>query len=113
MRELNKEECLEALNRFLIIANQYYADDETKSMSITNDYYTLIGAINECFDNPPLKFEELQLDTLVWDNKYKKFLTIKETRIDLKTKRVVFYENIGENGIDIFANNRFFLKGVK
>lgn len=99
MRELNKEECLEALEKL------WYKRG--------GGYQTILRLIERHFDNEPLKFEDLKPNTLVWDNKYKKFLTIKETRIDWKTKKVVFYENIGENGIDIFANNRFFLKEVK
>lgn len=38
--------------------------------------FTLEQLINEHFDNPPLKFEDLHDEMWIWDNKYKEYCYI-------------------------------------
>lgn len=72
--------------------------------------------IKEHFDNPPLKFEELEENMWVWDNKYKLYVQIDE---DFKQKDgfiIVVFSNDYHNQeceYTTFAENRFYRREVK
>lgn len=65
--------------------------------------------INEHFDNPPLKFEDLKQNMWVWDNKIKEY-----RKIDIVNKkyRGIEYHNTYGWFIE-FEENRFFRYEVK
>lgn len=67
---MNKEECLEALNYFY----EEVSIDEYNTKLDDKNYQILEKLIDEHFDNPPLKFEELEIGMWVWDKQYKRFL---------------------------------------
>lgn len=67
---MNREECLEALNYFY----EEVSIDEYNTKLDDKNYQILEKLIDEHFDNPPLKFEELEIGMWVWDKQYKRFL---------------------------------------
>ena len=67
---MNKEECLEALNYFY----EEVSIDEYNTKLDDKNYQILEKLIDEHFDNPPLKFEELEVGMWLWDKPYKRFL---------------------------------------
>lgn len=105
---ITKEECLNALEKL----KNYVCYDNVYEL------VTFKRLINEHFDNPPLKFEELKIGMWIWDNKFKVYNCI-------KTK----YKNIlpNLNGIQFkhknestqfgyiveFEENRFYRKHVE
>lgn len=66
----NKEECLKALSYFY----EEVSIDEYNTKLDDKNYQILEKLIGEHFDNPPLKFEELEVGMWVWDKPYKRFL---------------------------------------
>ena len=70
--------------------------------------FTLEQLINEHFDNPPLKFEELEVGMWVWDNKRKEYFKISEIR---QKWRYFFFEYVA--GFTDFEENRFYRYQVK
>lgn len=70
------------------------------------------GLLEEHFDNPPLKFEELKEDMWVWDNKDKRWMCIeriKNVLICMNSYKHYLYAN----GVPIiFEENRFYRKQV-
>ena len=66
----NKEECLKALSYFY----EEVSIDECNTKLDDKNYQILEKLIGEHFDNPPLKFEELEVGMWVWDKSYKRFL---------------------------------------
>ena len=113
MNKLTKEQCLEAFNHIL------HCDRDTYSYisdAYRNDLSTLHTLINEHFDNPPLKFEELHKDMWVWDNRRKCFLKITKVEIDQWYRHFVYhYYDINMNGTTrtLFEENRFYRHEVK
>ena len=67
---MNREECLEALNYFY----EEVSIDEYNTKLDDKNYQILEKLIDEHFDNPPLKFEELEVGMWLWDKPYKRFL---------------------------------------
>lgn len=91
-------------------------DEMVKSMEVFN------SLIKEHYDNPPLKFEELEEDMWVWDNKYKTYYFIekigKGKSIFARYIRFVINEFTDELEEDCgwmgsFEENRFYRKEVK
>lgn len=68
--KLNKEECKNALIELFYDGDGYMRD------GLTYEFDILEQLINEYFDNPPLKFEELQHEMVLWDNKKKEFIQL-------------------------------------
>lgn len=69
---LTKEECEEALNSLYKVADKLVLNHNI----FIGSYDILKKLIQEHFSNPPLKFEELEEDMWVWDNKRKVKLLI-------------------------------------
>ena len=97
---LTKEECLEAYN------NLYDGSYDT-GHDFKVDYDVIKQLINEHFDNPPLKFEELHDKMWVWDNKYKEYCYI------YFIAGVYPHRKYIDNCESKFEENRFYLKEVK
>lgn len=78
--------------------------------------------IDQHFDNPPLKFEELKEGMWIWDNKYKYYFEC-NPRISTDMAECVWYEsfwyNTGEGYDEFyedyieFEENRFYRKEVQ
>ena len=73
--------------------------------------------INEHFDNPPLKFEELKPNMLVYDKKFKFFFAIfeiheedKSIEIVIVDKQIPYFKVIT---LGTFEENRFYRKQVE
>ena len=76
---LSKEECLEALRDIEFNLPMSYINSEYGLFgrcAYVNQIEILKNLIYEHFNNPPLKFEELEEDMWVWDNKRKVKLLI-------------------------------------
>lgn len=72
---LTKEECINALENILFNVGVARSDYRTSGKA-KEDYCTLNSLIEEHFSNPPLKFDELEENMWVWDNKRKVKLLI-------------------------------------
>lgn len=72
---LTKEKCENALGNILFNVG-VARSDYRKSGKAREDYHTLKSLIEEHFDNPPLKFDELEEGMFVWDDKRKVKLLI-------------------------------------
>ena len=72
---LTKEECEKALDHF---EKCYWDQDNSYGAmnGVRKDLDILNKLIHEHFDNPPLKFDELEENMWVWDNKRKVKLLI-------------------------------------
>ena len=93
---MTKDECAKALNAL-------YFSDGTDDRD-DGCYNVLMGLINEHFDNPPLKFEELEVGMWVWDNKEKRYSKIES----FAWIQIYFYDYT-----DDFEENRFYRKQVE
>lgn len=110
--KLTKEECEKALSvlkeqhdylSFMLHSNYPY------SIAMLNEVQNCFEQlINEHFDNPPLKFEELQNEMVVWDNKDKQF-------IQLELYLGWGYSEFGSEDFYTFnfEENRFYRREVK
>lgn len=114
-KELTKEECLEAL-KGLIYKSEVNETEwlEDKQCWLVKDAYQrkiglLFQLINENFDNPPLKFEELEEITPTWDNVNKIWISL------FKCGDSWRYETFGSEitGPFKFEENRYFRYEVK
>ena len=109
---LTKENCESALEEY----------DFRSERPLPYEYSLLRRLINEHFDNPPLKWEELKEGMWVWDNKYEQYIKIRRVR---KGRCFVgYYPNFEVNpetdelcenlqGIFFFEENRYFRKQVE
>lgn len=80
---LTENECSEALTRLLRpyfakvdVQNVYHSINKGHSIEEDSNLLTLL--IQEYFDNPPLKFEELKKGMFAWDNKQNTWIEISE-----------------------------------
>lgn len=69
--------------------------------------------IDEHFDNPPLKFEELKEGMFVWDNKHHTYILI--DRIEETYNKTIYFYAIGWECCENteFEPNRFYRKEVQ
>lgn len=106
--KLTKEECVKALNALYFSDGTDGRDDEC--------YNVLMELINEHFDNPPLKPEELRDNMWVWDNKSKTYHFVRG--IHKTVDKVLFIRasrrssKIDPYYVDV-EENRFYRKQVK
>lgn len=94
---LTKEECEKALMNIC---------SSNAKMEDRKVFYQLI---NEHFDNPPLKFEELKEGMWVWDSKFKSYYKVKCTNVCEYLYTSVEFADSTE---DVFEENRFYRKQV-
>lgn len=112
--KLTKEECLEALDNLKVPTDNWDSNDlqlaENNEEPI--EYYEqesidlLEQLINKHFDNPPLKFEELEVGKWYWDNFQKEWFKLYELRRNCFLKT---YWSIPTE----FEENRFYRKQVE
>ena len=82
-----------------------------------NEFYedidTLEQLINEHFDNPPLKFEELEVGMRVWDSEDCDYYTIAELLShEFRDEYCIIFKGY-EDYLDKFEENRFYRYEVK
>ena len=106
---LTKEECENALNSILCNIGVARSDYRTSGKA-KEDYHTLKSLIEEHFDNPPLKFEELKECNVVYDKEQKKYRLIED--ILESGKRIVFTNTIDSFITENYESNRFYRKEV-
>lgn len=100
----NKEECLKALNYFY----EEVSIDEYNTKLDDKNYQILEKLIGEHFENPPLKFEELEVGMLVWDNKRKEWCVLAAFWKDALNRYYV--SGFSDSP---FEENRFYRKQVE
>lgn len=109
MNLLTKEECEVALT-------DMYKRFQGDSYSYDRQFDILGKLIDEHFDNPPLKFEELKEGMWIWDNQLKWFFKVVICNVkvegyeSLKMFKVEKYE--GGSTLMLYEPNRFYRKEV-
>ena len=104
---LTKEKCLQALLELSVYAE--YNTNEVERKELAKESNLLRQLINEHFDNPPLKFEDLHDEMWIWDNKYKEYCYI--GFIAGKFLHRKYIDNCESDSE--FEENRFYLREVK
>lgn len=116
---LNREECDNALTRLLRpyfakvdVQNVYH--DINSGHSIEDDSNLLTLLIMEYFDNPPLEWEEIKVNDVIFDKELKETIKIKDKFIFDDIKNITF-EIFGSNRTyaGTYEENRFYRKEVK
>ncbi len=113
---LTEEECLNELenSRYLDVAvvNQDGWNEWNGAFESTTIFKTFEQLINKHFNNPPLKFEELEEDMWVWDNKNHSWLKV----IGFYGFNIHVQFGIGIHKNDCYVEyeeNRFYRKQVE
>lgn len=101
---LTKEECMKALEHL------YDHCCYKLACNGCNAYNELEQLINEHFDNPPLKFEELEEGMVVWDNLEKNYIEICDS---FNGQKIYYKFGINIPYIFMFQENRYFRKQVE
>lgn len=111
--KLTKEECLDALTELSVYAK--YIANKAEISSLFECYERLEQLINEHFDNPPLKFEELKSKMWIWDNEVSeyKFIYTYDEYYECYLLDVTDSVNKEQLYKDEFEENRYFRKEVK
>lgn len=105
---LTKEKCIEALNG--IIAE--YTGIDGRLLCFKEEIGIFKKLIDEHFDNPPLKFEELQVGMWVWSNEFKGWFKIHS--ISDKNNIELQLSLIGNLVLTVtFNENQFYRKQVE
>lgn len=118
---LTKEECKNALNEIYSLAlpcrEEVY---EHRSNYLKQRYDLIKELIDEHFDNPPLKFEELKAGMWVWDDRDKEYIMVcrtcvypKDNFLVRKGDELVFISKDDEEFHRMYRPNRFYKKEVK
>ena len=106
---ITKEECLKAVEKLKL--NGRIAATSIRNSSLIEQL------IEEHFDNPPLKFEELKRGMWVWDNLFKRYNKIVETSVHMfETTYLITFEYVHEPTrwkTIKFEENRFYRKQVE
>lgn len=110
---LTKEECLKALD--ILTKHECcccdFEDDECLCQCALEQMLNQL--IEEHFDNPPLKFEELRKNMWVWDDVKKNYDQMKRITIINSEKRPYKYIDFERNGVIEFEEGRFYRKQVE
>lgn len=104
---MNKEECLKA-KEILRMANDYPTSEYNDSHLINDAINLFENLIEEYFDNPPLKFEELEVGKVYWDKKYNQWCLI---IMVCKYPHTKYFD--GTISDAKFEENRFYRKQVE
>ena len=98
---MTKDECVKVLNVLYFSDGTDCRDDEC--------FNALMGLINEHFDNPPLKFEEIEEGMWVWYKPLKQWKKIYRMNHD----RVCFqWIEFDDSYVVDFEENMFYRKQV-
>lgn len=117
---LTRKECEKAFKRLngLILSSPFEGDltdyNDLKKCgtqlqdNFMDDVIVFSQLIDEHFDNPPLKFEDLKVNMWVWDINTKKYRKI--FYVDTETKKIVF---CGQKLQVNYKKGRFYEREVK
>lgn len=116
-KKLTKEECLKATKElkdsFLLHTPRYISFHSPRIMKHISNLEKLI---NKHFDNPPLKFDELEKGMWIWDNKNKCWLYLFKPLDWEPIKGLRYAERIIEHSTEgyymDFEKGRFYRKQV-
>ena len=118
--KLTKEECLKHLYALKELSCTHAGcsketfEQARKNIKVLNEAIAnLENLINEHFENPPLKFEELELYFPYWDDEEKLWCYFTTLNKDLKTGVKVSISDTPMIGAFRFEKGRFYLKEVK
>ena len=113
MNLLTKEECDKALDRVARFCSWFSPYKCPESIKFKNELDILDKLIEEHFDNPPLKFEELKEGMFVWDNKHHTYIKI--DRIWESYNKAIYFYAIGWECCENteYEPNRFYRKEVR
>lgn len=101
---MSKDEVKEAFQR---IINDDYEETESDLYLANCDIAMIYRLINEHFDNPPLKFEDLTHYMWVWDNEEKMYCQIVSVLSFNEISVNYHYESLLQ-----FKDNRFYKREV-
>lgn len=104
---LTKEEYKDSLNELFIYSK--YSANKVEIISLIKCYEKLEQLIEEHFDNPPLKFEELKARMWLWDNLDEEYIRV------LSVDENSHYINYWRSGVyrgSKYLENRFYRKQV-
>ena len=112
---LTKEECEKALKNIALSYDAEYVNEcnDEFCQAMKNYIKILENLIEQHFDNPPLKFEELKEGMFVWDNKHHTYIKI--DRIWESYNKTIYFYAIGWECCENteYEPNRFYRKEVK
>ena len=90
-KNLTKEDCLKAVkdlkDSFILHTSRYISFHSPRIMKHISNIEKLI---NEHFDNPPLKLDEIELVMWLWDKKYNAYRLIADFEFEFEPGR--FYK---------------------
>ena len=110
---LTKEQCEKALDRVARFCSWFNPYKCPERIKFKNELDILDKLIEEHFDNPPLKWEELKEGMFVWDNKHHTYIKI--DRIWESYNKAIYFYAIGWECCENteYEPNRFYRKEVK
>lgn len=109
---LTKEQCEEALSSIEFtmhkrVKPKYLGHCEDDNLNI------LWELIEEHFDNPPLKWEELKEGMWIWDSKECEYIFIDRLWISDSNKKMMIYKGLESQVKSEFIEDRFYRKEVQ
>lgn len=115
---MNKEECLKAcetlIDKTCIKCDMCISQRcESKFCEIGEAHTLVHRLINEHFDNPPLKFEELKEGMWIWDDKDNWYEKIKELLTIRNDNYIKFDQGDGDYIKVKFEEEKFYAREVK
>ena len=110
---LTKEQCEKALDRVARFCSWFSPYKCPERIKFKNELDILDKLIEQHFDNPPLKFEELKEGMFVWDNKHHTYIKI--DRIWESYNKAIYFYAIGWECCENteYEPNRFYRKEVQ
>lgn len=77
------------------------------------DFQLINQLIDEYFDNPPLKFEQLEENKWYWDNHCKEYFRIDKIHKELQSLNINIDEEDGTCEVKYYEKDRFYHREVK
>ena len=106
--KLTKEECESAFKKI----EKHFEENELIE-AYEDELGAIYFALEQHFDNPPLKWEELKEGMWVWDNLKKEFIQIEYLDDIIECKYLNAYTVPSNEYERIYSNNRFYRREVQ
>lgn len=114
---MNKKEYLSILNQIALNYDAEYVNEchDDFCVSMRNNIKQLENLIKEHFDNPPLKFEEIEDLDILWHNKREEYIKVTSKFINKIGKETICFVYFGSDyeDYDYFEEGMFYRKEVK